>query len=95
MADCLGYKLETERVIRDSQIDYVIVRPDQLIDNQKKDRTSPIDVENIPPEDIYLLQRYNQKGSVHCYSLARLIVNELVLSPTGKPNRFTFGVIGM
>jgi len=31
MGDSLGYKSEVERLIRESELEYVIVRPDRLI----------------------------------------------------------------
>lgn len=70
VGNCLGHKLAAENILRESGLNYTIVRPGGL----KGEKMDQIENENLLPVEIpHIMQGDLGKGSVHRHTVGKLI----------------------
>ena len=89
VGNCLGHKLMAENYLRESGLNYTIVRPGGL-KGEKMDQLS--NENSMPDEQPNILQGDNGKGYIHRHTVGKLIVNELI-NNSDLPPKFTFEVV--
>jgi hypothetical protein len=89
VGNCLGHKLQAENLLRNSGLDYTIVRPGGL--KGGKDDTLGNE-ENLPVESPEIHQGDTGTGYIHRHSVGKLIANQLI-SNSEIPTKCTFELI--
>mgnify|MGYP006131364003 CR=1 FL=1 len=89
VGNCLGHKLQAENLLRESGLDYTIVRPGGL----KGGKDDTLENEgNLPVESPEINQGDTGTGYIHRHSVGKLIATQLI-SNSDIPEKCTFELI--